>query len=105
MTLSDRDIEKIVDGVALRLGVGQDDSIPKMFRDMRRVSGVIRDIGDDNFDRGLSVVRDMGRSFRRINRISGYVGQVITYLVVAAMFGGMLYVFRSGLKACLRMLK
>lgn len=106
MSLTQNEIESIATQVAKRLqgkclcGLSEEAR-----EEMPHLLGVVKDIGSGDYQRGVEVVRDMGKRYNRMTKVSDRVGNVLTYLVLAAMFGGALYVVKTGVIAVIKAIK
>ncbi|MFW5874961.1 MAG: hypothetical protein ACOCUC_01860 [bacterium] len=78
---------------------------PKAQQEMPHLLGMVEDIGDGDTRRGVEVVRDMGKRYRKMSRTSEYISRAIMWLIVVSMFGGVLYVVKKGIISIVKAFK
>lgn len=77
----------------------------KAQQEMPHLLGVVEDIGDGDTRRGVEVVREMGKRYRRMSRASEYMSRALMWLMLASMFGGILYIGKKGVVAIFKAIK
>lgn len=106
MPLTDDEITSIADRVSERIentcqcGLSADAR-----NEVSHFFGMVKDIGGGRYSDGVEVMRDIGKRYKRLTKISERLSSGIMYLLMAAMFGGALYLLKKGAIALIKSLR
>lgn len=106
MELSDHQLETLADLIAGRIQVSCDCGLtPEAQREMPHLLGMVKDIGGADYACGIEVLREMGKRYSRMSKTADYISKAILALLLASMFGGLVYLFKLGAAGLVKSIK
>lgn len=104
--IPEKTLDDLADRIAARLSghcqCGLTDADAKQ---IGHFAGMLADAGDGDMSKGVELLRNVMKTFSKIETIGTYVTRSVILVIVISILGGLGYFMKLGIMDCIRLIK